>query len=39
VGVEEINGELAGDEAGNGRDDGEGLLLFQHVGGYFWVLM
>lgn len=33
VGVEEINGELAGDKAGNGRDDGKGFLLFQHVGG------
>jgi hypothetical protein len=33
MGVQKVDGELAGDEAGDGRDDGEGFLLFQHVGG------
>lgn len=30
VGVEEVDGELARDEAGNRRDDGEGFFLAQH---------
>lgn len=32
VGVKKIDGELSRDEARDGRDDGEGFLLFQHRG-------
>jgi hypothetical protein len=32
VGVKKIDGELSGDEARDGRDNGEGFLLFQHRG-------
>lgn len=31
VRMEDVDGELAGDEARDGRDDGEGFLLAQHV--------
>lgn len=30
VGVEDVDGELAGNEGGDGRDDGEGLFSAQH---------
>lgn len=33
VGVEDVEGQLTGDEAGDGRDDREGLLLAKHLGG------